>query len=123
MTTSYSEDTSTTSSSGQPKKDSKGHLSLEPLCWALSYEPAAKERESYGGICWRSTGRTGSCRQSLQKHIHITLPALLQQSKTLQQASNLPPVHPGPDPGGGQLDPDGDSWIEINSPEEGNSVV
>ena len=116
MTTSYSEDTSTALSSGQPKKDSKGHLVWNPSVGHY-YQPAAKERESYGGIVGALQDVQVAAGRNTKAYPH-NFAGIIAAIQDITAGSNLPPVHPGPDPGGGVLDPDG-NWIEIIQPEEG----
>ena len=117
MTTSYSEETSTNSNTGQPKKDSKGHLVWNPSVGHY-YHPAAKERESYGGIvgALQDVQVAGGKTTKAYPHNFAGIIAAIQD---ITASQNLPPVKPGPNPGGGILDPDGD-WIQITDPEEGS---
>ena len=116
MTTSYSEDTSTALSSGQPKKDSKGHLVWNPSVGHY-YQPAAKERESYGGIVGALQDVQVAAGRNTKAYPH-NFAGIIAAIQDITAGSNLPPVHPGPDPGGGEIDTDG-NWIEIIKPDTG----
>jgi hypothetical protein len=116
VTTSYSENTNTTASGGQPKKDSKGHLVWNPSVGHY-YEPAAKERESYGGIVGALQDVQVAAGRITKAYPH-NFAGIIAAIQDITAGANLPPVHPGPDPGGGQLDED-DNWIEIIKPNEG----
>ena len=116
MTTSYSDDTSSALSGGQPKKDSKGHLVWNPSVGHY-YQPAAKERESYGGIVGALQDVQVATGRGTKAYPH-NFAGIIAAIQDITAASNYTAGSPRSKPWWWSvLDPDG-NWIEIIKPEQ-----
>ena len=116
MTTSYS-DTVVSSVGNQPNEDSKGHLVWSPTVGHY-YQYAKDQRESYGGIVGALQDYQEGQGNVAKAYPH-NFAGIIAAIQDMAASQNLPPVSPGPNPGGGQLNPDGD-WIQIIEPEVGS---
>ena len=116
MTTSYS-DTSASSIGNQPKKNAEGHLVWSPTVGHY-YQYAKDQRESYGGVVGALQDLQESSGGVAKAYPH-NFAGIIAAIQDMTASQNLPPVKPGPNPGGGQLNPDGD-WIQIIEPDVGS---
>jgi len=116
VTTSYS-DTVTSSVGSQPKKNAEGHLVWSPTVGHY-YQYAKDQRESYGGVVGALQDLQESSGGVAKAYPH-NFAGIIAAIQDMTASQNLPPVTPGPSPGGGQLNPDGD-WIQIIEPDVGS---
>ena len=116
MTTSYS-DTVGSSIGNQPKENAEGHLVWSPTVGHY-YQYAKDQRESHGGI----VGALQDVQEAaggLAKAYPHNFAGIIAAIQDITASQNLPPVKPGPNPGGGQLNPVG-NWQQIIEPEVGS---
>jgi len=120
VTTSYETQT-TASASGLPRYNAEGHQVWNPSV-GVYHKPAENQAESYGGIIGAlqdlHVAETG-----VTKAYPHNFAGIIAAIKDLQiAAEGLPPVLPGPNPGGGQIiiDINGNpSWEIIEPPRDG----
>ena len=117
MTTSYeSESTESTLQEGMPSYNAQGMQVWDPAVGQY-FKPGAVKRESYGGIIGALQDiqvQNGLIPKSYPENFAGIISAI--QDLTLSQSA--PPVHPGPDPGNGQIiiDIDGKPEWDVSAP-------
>ena len=120
MTTSYETETAS-SGSGMPTYNAEGHQVWNPSV-GIYHKPAKDERESYGGIV-AALQDLHVLETGVTKAYPHNFAGIIAAIKDLQiAAEGLPPVLPGPNPGGGQIiiDINGNPhWEIIDPPRDG----
>lgn len=101
----------------QPKYNTNGHQVWNPDVgiYATSYWG---NRESYGGIIGALQDVSASAGGTVKSYPH-NFAGIIAAIQDLTIAGSSPPVIPGPDPGGGTIDPITGDWIEVAPPVEG----
>ena len=101
-----------------PKVDSKGELTWNPSV-GLYHKPAADQRESYGGII--------GALQDIQIQEGLVTKAyphnfagIIAAIQDIAIGASEAPVYPGPNPGGGVIDPITGDWVQQQPVREGD---
>ena len=116
MTTSYEESTEIESVGTQPNYNSAGHQVWNPEV-GIYHAPAFGQRHSYGGIVGALEDIMVQ-NQVVPKNYPHNFAGIIAAIQDLTLAQNVPPVHPGPDPGNGNIiiDIDGKPEYDILYP-------
>ena len=101
----------------QPKYNTDGNQVWNPDVgiYATSYWG---NRESYGGIIGALQDVNVQSGGTVKSYPH-NFAGIIAAIQDLTVANAAPPVNPGPNPGGGTIDPNTGDWIEITPPQEG----
>ena len=101
-----------------PKVNSKGELTWNPSV-GLYHKPAADQAESYGGIVGALQDIQALEGGVLKAYPH-NFAGIIAAIQDLQVAGSEAPVYPGPNPGGGVIDPITGDWVQQQPVREGD---
>ena len=101
-----------------PKVNSKGELTWNPSV-GLYHKPAANQRESYGGIVGALQDLQVAEGFETKAYPH-NFAGIIAAIQDLSIAGSEAPVYPGPNPGGGVIDPITGDWIQQQPVREGD---
>ena len=100
-----------------PTKDSQGNLVWKPQVGVYA-RVAADQRESYGGIIGALQDVAVGAGFETKSYPH-NFAGIIAAIQDLDAQKSPPPVLPGPNPGGGAINPETGNWEPITQPNEG----
>ena len=101
-----------------PKVNSKGELTWNPSV-GLYNKPAANQRESYGGIVGALQDLQVAEGFGTKAYPH-NFAGIIAAIQDISLAGSEAPVYPGPNPGGGIIDPNTGDWIQQQPVRDGD---